>query len=240
MKKIIMLFVFILASGYSTGLAQVMTEPASGIERNGLQVDVGTFRQNIENSENHYQYAGYLFMYGLTDNVELRLEGDLNSEGNYNQSSNVQLSPLQFGIRYKLLDDNSHGIQVSAISHVYSTRFSNSSMENKMGTVTRISTFIPITSKLGLGNNVGFEAEEQGETMWFYTGALLYNQSEKLSYYVEVYGNDILCIDNCHSLDVGVAYALTDALSIDTSFGFDFIYQNRSSLFSVVFSYAIQ
>lgn len=188
-----------------------------------FQAELGFFK---ENSGDDYtiQHPDFLLKYGLLKKVELRLQGDFITDYKHlipNPETTSGLQPVEIGGKLSLLEGKGIVPQTAFIAQV-GLPFLSSAAFRTPHLVPSFRAVLQnkITEKFSLGYNVG--AEWDGESTvpsWLYTVAPAVELGEKWNAFVEVYGFVKKAELPEHSLDAGVAYALSENTRLDLSGG---------------------
>jgi len=115
-------------------------------------------------------------------------------------------------------------MEIAFLSHLVIPTSSFELTDNKVGTVNKLSISHALGQRVGLGYNVGYNYFGINKGIFTYSLALGVGITDKLSIYIEPYGNVILSGKYLSNFDTGLTYLLKDNLQLDISYGFGMNY----------------
>lgn len=225
------------------------TEASSTVGKGTLQIETGglyeSFKNNNTKSEN-YTYNTTLVRYGILDNVELRLgwdfvEGITKVNGNKLDNITSGFSPLLLGLKVDISEEKNGMPEIALIGHVFPI-FSASSdyRPETTGVDFRLSLSHTLSKKSSLGYNIGAEwGNDSPEAAAIYTIAYGYSISNKLGFYLELYGSLPENSSANHYWDAGFTYLASKDLQFDIYAGTS-ITKGQDLLLGMGLSYRIR
>ena len=205
------------------------TEASSTVGKGILQIETGglyeSFNDNNIKSEN-YTFNTTLIRFGILDNLELRLgwdfvEGITKINGTKLDNVTSGFSPLLLGVKIDIAQENGAMPEIAFIGHVFPL-FSASQDYRPESTAVdfRFSLSHTLSEKSSLAYNLGAEwGNDSLEAAGIYTIAYGHSITDKLGFYVELYGDLPEDSSANHSWDAGLTYLITNDLQLDSSVG---------------------
>ena len=160
------------------------------------------------------------FRLGLTKGVELRVFNQLeNNKGLDTSLSIVGLSDLEVGVKIQLLRKENVNTKIAFISQLVLPTGTGGVSHNSLGSTNRIAASYLLSENLGLASNVGYNYYGTGSGDAVYSLVLSSGLTEKLSIFVETYGEVVGMDNNYSNFDAGIVYLAKDNVQFDFSFG---------------------
>ena len=204
------------------------TESSSTIQKGSVQIESGVLiSQNSTNydfystNEKNIYFPSTLFRIGLTEKIELRLFNQYQQMCTQTNSFNG-FNNLELGLKLQLLQKENGFTEIAFLSHMViptaPSRLSENG-ENNIGTINKLCVSHNIGEKVGLGYNVGYNYLNNREGDFTYSLVLGIELNDKISTYIEPYG-EFSDLDNTESnFNMGITYLLRDNLQLDYSYG---------------------
>ncbi|SFP82496.1 transporter [Parafilimonas terrae] len=233
MPKYIWLGIIILLLSYINVFSQEriaadrpdQTETAALVPKSYFQGEFGFGKITLHDNDYTLVYPTALLKYGLTQNFELRLEGNLITE--YKQlipqpKTTSGLEPLQIGFKTALFEGKSIIPKTSLITH-----FALPFLATKEFKAQHIApSFVlvmdnDITKTTDIGYNFGAAWDGFSTTPeWGYTISFGFDITKKFSGYTEAFGLFKKDEPAKHSIDGGLCYYVSNDVKLDTYAGF--------------------
>ena len=211
MKKLIFIaLIFSYCNNYAQTIAtdrpSALTENASTLLDNGLQLETGIQINSDYNELTASSIPNFLMRYGITNKLEIRIMNDLL----YDDLAQISLGNWTLGTKIQLIESDQY-----AISLLPSIQFDGFSGEFSTIIEQPINTKIvgswALSSTLGLGYTIGYTLNDK-----ILGYSILINKSlnDNFITFIELYG-----FNNEINIDTGLAYLINDKLQFDTYFG---------------------
>ena len=204
------------------------TESSSTIQQGSVQIESGVLiSQNSTNydfystNERNIYFPSTLFRIGLTEKIEFRLFNQYQQMCTQTNSFNG-FNNLELGLKLQLLQKENGFTEIAFLSHMViptaPSRLSETG-ENHIGTINKLCVSHNIGEKVGLGYNVGYNYLNNRQGDFTYSLVLGIELNDKISTYIEPYG-EFSDLDNTESnFNMGITYLLRDNLQLDYSYG---------------------
>jgi len=228
MKKYTVLFILIsLLISFSIN-AQIVTErptqseSSSVMPKGSFQIETGIIHQI--SGEEMYPVINMttpiaLFRFGLTKSIELRLLSQYRKDIYRFSNINSGFSDLEVGAKFQVFKKEDSNIEVAFETHLSIPTGSAQYSNNTYVTINKIAVSHSLTEKLGLGYNIGYIYNGNGESTMLYSLGLGYNVNDKFGFFIEPYGNLVEFETHFSSINGGIFYQLNKKLQVDFSFG---------------------
>lgn len=219
------------------------TESVFTVPKKYFQGEFGFGKENFEGSNYNLIHPTFLLKYGLSERLELRVEGNFLSEYVQlipNSKTTTSLEPIEIGTKIALLQEKGILPRTSLIVHV-GLPFVASSPDKDQDLIPsfRFAFQNSLTKSIGLGYNLGAEWNGYSNNpVWLYTFSPNFNIGKKWYAYAEVFG---FYEQNAwqNNLDAGIAYYVSDNTKIDISGGIGVGYSVLKSYSSLGFSFRL-
>lgn len=219
------------------------TESAFTVPKKYFQGEFGFGKENFDGHSYNLIYPTFLLKYGVSNRVELRLEGNFLSEYVHlipNPKTTTNLEPIEIGTKVSLFEEKGLLPKTSLIAHV-GLPFAGSNVDRtqRLFPSFRFTCQNSITEKIGLGYNVGAEWDGyHNQPAWLYTFSPNFSIGKKWYAYVEAFG---FCEQKLwqHNLDGGIAYYISNDTKIDLSGGFGVGRSILKNYFAIGFSFRV-
>ncbi len=195
------------------------TESSSTVEKGSLQIESGMLVGFSEETR-QLLVPSTLFRLGLTDWLELRVLNQFENVKNEASGEKVSgISDLELGTKIQIFRKEDVNAEVAFLSHLIIPTGSKLLTNDKFGTINKLSISHEISKHLGIGYNVGYNYFGEGKGDLTYSLALGIGITEKVSVYLEPYGDLAEFEDHIANVDAGLTYLLRDNFQLDFSFG---------------------
>ena len=211
MKKLIFIaLIFFHCNDYAQTIAtdrpSVLTENASTLLDNGLQLETGIQINSDYNKLTTSSIPNFLMRYGITNKIEIRIMNDLL----YDELAQISLGNWTLGTKIQLIESDQY-----TISLLPSIQFDGFSGEFSTIIEQPINTKIvgswALSSSLGLGYTIGYTLNDK---ILGYSVLISKSLNDNFTTFIELYG-----FNNEINIDTGLAYLINDKLQFDTYFG---------------------
>ena len=211
MKKLIFIaLIFSYCNNYAQTIAtdrpSALTENASTLLDNGLQLETGIQINSDYNELTASSIPNFLMRYGITNKLEIRIMNDLL----YDELAQISLGNWTLGTKIQLIESDQY-----AISLLPSIQFDGFSGEFSTIIEQPINTKIvgswALSSSLGLGYTIGYTLNDK---ILGYSILISKSLNDNFTTFIELYG-----FNNEINIDTGLAYLINDKLQFDTYFG---------------------
>lgn len=183
------------------------TESPSIVPKSSLQIETGFSVQYAENyslSETTKLLPSTLFRYGVFDNFELRLNYQYSE---YTEKSNKQeisgITDMEFGAKLQFINDTINEIQLAVLSHLLLPTGNKDFSLNKYASISKLAFGHPLTNKIGLSYNLGYDYYGEGNGDLFYSVSTSFDLTENSSFFTEIFGNYFEFEDFKSNFDAG-------------------------------------
>ena len=211
MKKLIyIVLLFICSNNYaqtiSTDRPSALTENASTLLDNGLQLETGILINSDFKELDTSSIPNFLMRYGITNKIEIRIINDLL----YDELGKISLGNWTLGSKIQLIKTDQYAISVlpSIEFDGFSGEFSTI-IEQPIN--TKIVGSWALSSSLGLGYTLGYTLNDN---ILGYSLLISKSLNDNFTTFIELYG-----FNNEINIDTGLAYLINEKLQFDTYFG---------------------
>lgn len=204
------------------------TESPAVVPKNFLQIETGfLYSESKENgiTEKEWVYNSSLFRYGLLENLELRLALEILSQERFwnpgNKTSFSGTGPLNIGFKIGVTEEKGILPKIGFLGGVFLpfTASDEFKPENTGGDF-RLAFSHTLSERLDFSYNLGISWDgEAPHAIYIYSAALGYALSEKISAFVEIFGDLPEGNEAEHFFDTGITYLISDQLQIDLAGG---------------------
>ena len=224
------------------------TESPNVVPKGALQIETGFILENdysakeqrnskIQLSERNFTANTTLFRFGLTENIELRLNTNygiskvinMNDIGILDSTHNPYLSNISgfstsfIGFKTNLYKNDK--LSIGFLGHLYIPELASQDFAKVSGQKIAPEFLIPltydITDRFGIAVQYGLTWDGfTANPTTSYTLALGYGITEKLSFYVEPYGFLTNNGEELHLINGGFTYLVNDDFQVDLTGGF--------------------
>ena len=246
-KNPIIIFIITFLSLSSTIFSQDIitdrpdqTESPNTLNKGNLQIESGFLFSKVRENKKLVKKnlaPTNLFRYGITNNIELRLLTQFESQTS-NKIKISGMSDIELGVKLKILKKENVNNEISFLSNLIIPSASNDLSLNLFGISNRMIFSHTLSDKTGLGYNLGYDYFGNGKGNLTYTLAIGTSLTEKLSFFMEPYGELIEFNNLILNFDSGFTYLIKRNLQLDCSYGSGI--NNKISFFSFGISWLIQ
>lgn len=196
----------IFAQTIATDRPSALTENASTLFDNGLQLETGIQINSDYNELTTSSIPNLLVRYGITNKIEVRIMNDLL----YDEIGQIILGNWILGSKIQLIENDQY-----TISLLPSIQFDGFSGEFSTIIDQPINTKIVgnwvLSSSMVLGYTLGYTLNDK---ILGYSILISKSLNDKFTTFIEAYG-----FNNKINIDSGIAYLINDKLQFDTYFG---------------------
>ena len=227
MKKIGFL-ILVLCAGSLKAQTIVSDRPTKSnsstvIDKSSLQLEMGTsveFTPNVGTSSTRIIAPTSLVRYGVSNYFEIRMLTQFESFKNPLELSRTSgISDLQIGTKIRLLDKADETTKVAWITHVsIPTGTRGISSETYRG-INSLAISHVLAENINFAYNLGFNYYTDKNGDLTYSMALGVKVNDKVSFFVEPYGEYTRLRTYQASFDAGLTYLLNDNFQMDFSYG---------------------
>jgi len=203
------------------------TEVPYTVPRSYFQIEAGFYYENTTRNQSITKHPQLLIKYGLTKQLELRVEGNLTTvRGNYlnKPGSNTGIQPIEFGLKGVLWGEMSWVPKTSILLQTGIPNFSSGDLRgDHFAPEIRLLMENDLSNVFSLNYNLG--AEWDGETKnptWLYTFSPGLDLGKRWHAFAEIFGFFNKLESAQHTLDGGIEYFASKNVSVDVCSGFGF------------------
>lgn len=227
MRKIILFTALIVAMTGTALNAQIVTdrpdqtESSSTVPGGALQLETGvlvSYDGNSHISTRQILLPTTLLRYGITNGVELRVVNQLESI-KFNNEKYQGISDLEVGTKIQIIKNEERNIEVAFLTHLIIPTGATELSGGKYGTSNKISVSHALNDNVGVGYNVGYNYFGVGSGDLTYSLVFGIGVNEKVSVYVEPYGEITDFTEFVSYIDAGFTYLVKENFQLDFSFG---------------------
>lgn len=246
MKKILLITALLIAVTYGEIMAQIVTdrpdqtESSSTVPGGALQLETGvlvSYDGSSHISTRQILLPTTLLRYGITNGVELRVVNQLESI-KFNNEKYQGISDLEVGTKIEIINSEKRNIEVAFLTHLIIPTGSTELSSGKYGTVNKISVSHVVSDNVGIGYNLGYNYLGVGSGDLTYSLVFGIGVNEKVSVYVEPYGEITDFKEFVSYIDAGFTYLVKENFQLDFSFGSGI--NKRMNFVSTGFSWLIE
>ncbi|MCF6366704.1 MAG: transporter [Bacteroidales bacterium] len=232
MQKFKISLIFLITAVSININAQIVTErptqseSSSVLPKGSFQIETGIVRQISGNDL--YPVINVtspitLFRFGLTKRVELRLlsqyRKDIYDYPYYSSSKTVGFSDIEVGTKIQIFKKENAKTEIAFETHLSVPTGSALYTNGTYATINKIAVSHVLTDKLGLGYNIGYIYNGNGESSMLYSIGLGYNVNNKFGFFIEPYGNLAEFSTHTASINSGIFFLLKKNFQVDFSLG---------------------
>ena len=194
------------AQTIATDRPSALTENASTLFDNGLQLETGIQINSDYDELKTSSIPNFLIRYGITKRIEIRIINDLL----YSELGQINLGNWILGSKIQLIKNDQYNI--SLLPSIQFDRFSGEfrTIVDQPVNTKIVGNWI-LSSSLVLGYSLGYTTNNK--TLGYST-LISKSLNDKFTTFIELYG-----FNNKINIDSGIAYLINDSLQFDTYFG---------------------
>jgi hypothetical protein len=223
--------VLLLAMSYLTNAQETFlitdrpdqTESSSVIPRGSIQIESGTMLEFTDASGETVKQITIpttLFRLGITNSIELRIFNQYEILKNLDTGDKTNgISDIEVGVKIQIFQKESVNTEVAFLSHLIIPTGSKALTNKKYGTINKLSVSHNLFENYSLGYNLGYNYYGEGNGNFTYSVALGHRFTDKISLYIEPYGEIVECNTHVMNTDAGITYVLKPNFQLDFSFG---------------------
>jgi len=231
MKKILLFLIISLHIHAQTIITDRpdQTESSSTVERGSVQIESGILitqneilnQFNIPIIEKNIYLPSTLFRLGLTDKIELRVFNQY--QYNYTQINSVNgFNNLELGLKIQLFKKENNMTELAFLSHISIPTAPSTFNENSgkyIGLINKLCISHHLNNQIGIGYNLGYNYFDSGLSDYTYSLVVGFKLNERISAYIEPYGQISEFEDSEANINMGMTYLIKDNLQLDYSYG---------------------
>jgi len=154
------------------------------------------------------------------------------------RSSKIQgFSDIEVGTKIQLFKKEGSKTEIAFETHLSIPTGSELYTGGTYASINKIAVSHGLTDKLGLGYNVGYVYNGNGESTLLYSIGLGYNVSDKFGFFIEPYGDFAEFSTHTASINSGIFLQLKKNFQVDFSFGTGI--NHRMNFFAMGFGWLI-
>lgn len=199
------------------------TESVVNTPKKYFQVEFGFGKENFSEADYNIIHPAFLFKYGLSKRVELRLEGNFLSQYVHvipETKTTTDLEPVEIGTRISLFEQKSARPKAALLFHL-GLPFAGSGYDHqqKVFSSAKLSFQNALSDVFAIGYNIGAEWNGYtGKPTWLYTFSPNFNIGTRWYTYIEAFGT-LYQGGWQHALDAGLAFYTSNNTKVDLSGG---------------------
>lgn len=200
------------------------TESSVTVSQGWLQIETGSiFEKDAPANLTNLTYNTTLLRYGVFDNTELRLGGNLLQE-KYEQETtidNAGLSPISIGFKTRLTDEKGLLPELAFLGHLTLPWLGKDEFTpDYVAPDFRFAGTKTLREDIALGFNLGGEwSGSTPQTHFFYSIVIGAGLNQQISFFAELYGYINEQAKPDHRFDTGLTLLLNPAMQLDFSAG---------------------
>ena len=224
MKKlyILSLIFFVLSNSFAQTITTDrpdQTESSSTVIAGSLQIESGVLMiENHTHRLKNIYLPTTLFRLGLTNKIELRILNQFEYK-KYTKHSINGFTNLECGVKIQLIQKEDKGTELAFLSHIVLPTASKLFNENKFTIINKLCVSHKSNSNIGFGYNIGYNLHNNQTGDFTYSVVCGYEINNKMSTYLEPYGEIIDFNEHISNINMGITYLLKDNIQLDYSFG---------------------
>lgn len=205
------------------------TESPQLMPKGFFQVETGFVYSETENKvfqEKNTSFNATLLRYGLLENLELRLEFELSEtkksfKNGMSTITRSGMKPMFTGIKIGIIKEKGWIPEIGFLGGIQLTFVATEAYKTPgTGGDILLAFSHTLNEKWGFSYNIGSVWNgENPYVSYVYSGVLDYAFSQKLTGFVEVYGDFPEHSESGHSFDGGITYLLTENIQLDLAGG---------------------
>ena len=203
-----------------------------------IQIENGITFEKYNNNLQTFTYPSTLWKYGVNEKFELRLITELNSVKK-NKEAISGLNPITVGFKTALFEEDRIIPKTSFIGHISTAKIGSKGLQTSyIAPSFRFTMQHTLSGKVSLAYNLGAEWNgEDAEETYIYTLTTGISLSNKLGYYLELYGFLPRLKTDDHRADSGFTYLFNNNLIADLSGGIGLSKNSPKAYVSLGLSY---
>jgi len=197
------------------------TESSASVPKGALQIESGLllgFEEEQNETITRFESPTTLLRLGILNGLELRVANQLTiiqqTEGQIQGVNDPEL-----GVKLELWKPENRSTKIAFLSHVTIPVGTEDLTNNSYGTINKLAITHAISDRFDTGGNVGYDYFGEGVGMFTYSLALGHAVTDKMSIYIEPFGEVPEFETSRSSVNAGVTYLISDHLQVDFAFG---------------------
>jgi hypothetical protein len=220
------------------------TESVVNTPKKYFQAEFGFGKENYKEANYNISHPSFLFKYGLSNRVELRLEGGFQSTYIHlipNPNYTTYFEPVELGARVSLFEEKGLRPKTAFLFHL-GLPFTASHYDKNQSLFPsfRFSFQNSLSDHIALGYNFGAAWNGYDNSpVWLYTFAPGFDIGKRWYAYGEIFGFFKSGLSAEHLVDAGIAYHTSDNTRIDFSAGTGIINSDLRNYLALGFSFRL-
>lgn len=202
------------------------TESSAVLPVGRIQVEAGigfSTQNQTQAIERTWTVPTQLYRINLLRGVELRLQTQVLSSRTFDEDYLTRFDDIQIGTKIQLLQREESATQIAVMGHLVVPTASRSLFADRdWGSLARVLISHDLDKGWSIGYNLGYQHFHGSDLQGIYTLALAYGWNDKLTLYIEPYGEVGEADTSFHRINAGWTYKTSDRGQLDFSFGTGF------------------
>ncbi len=199
------------------------TESSSTVPKGSFQIESGihiTINEQSSLAERQILLPTNLFRIGISNSVELRVVNQLEIyQSHFSERNIVGMSDLQLGAKFFLLENEQKATQIAFLAHIVIPSGTSHFKGDNFRSINKLAVSHQVNDNFGIAYNLGYNFIEKEKGDFTYTLAFGFGLTDRVSVYIEPYGEFVNLDEHISSFDTGFTYLLKDNVQLDFSFG---------------------
>ncbi|MFT6717231.1 MAG: hypothetical protein ACJA0Q_001882 [Saprospiraceae bacterium] len=227
MNKIAFIFLLLIGS-FSQAQTIISDRPTKSVRstvipKSSLQVETGMsagFTPGGGQAINRIIAPSSLFRFGVSEYFELRILTQFESfKSPFDLNRTSGMSDLQIGTKIRLLDKEGEDTKVSWLTQIAVPTGSRGITTDLYVGINSLAISHVLSENMSLSYNLGYDFYLEKNGNLTYSVALVTAVNDKVSFFVEPYGQYTRLLTYEASFDAGLTYLIKENLQMDFSFG---------------------
>jgi hypothetical protein len=216
------------------------TESSVSVPKKSLQIECGFQYGNLKEKDVSVEdvlLPTVLFRYGLFKGFELRLVAQIERLKETGSDDILGFSDMEIGGKIEILNNEDINTQIAFLSHLILLTGTKGLTGDKFGVVNKLAFSHDINDAISAGYNVGYDYFGEGKGIPGFSLSFGFSLSDKISVYVEPYGDYFNFERFILNSDAGITYLLKQNFQLDFSAGIGI--NHKMNYLAVGFSWRI-
>jgi len=215
------------------------TESSAVVPLGRIQVEAGVgfaTGNQVETIGRTWTIPTQLYRVNLFDGVELRLQTQVFSSRVFDEKYLTTFDDIQIGTKIQLFQREGSKTQIAIMGHAVAPTASRTLFgERGWGSLARVLIAHDLGKGWSVGYNLGYQHFDGRDLQAIYTLAIAYGWNDRLTLYVEPYGEIGEDDTSVHRINAGWTYKTSDRAQVDFSFGTGFNEESNFAAFGYSF-----
>ncbi|PSR04744.1 MAG: hypothetical protein BRD50_02920 [Bacteroidetes bacterium SW_11_45_7] len=197
------------------------TESSASVPKGALQIESGMligFEEGQNGRRTRIEAPATLFRLGIVKGLEIRVVNRLTTI-QYTERQIQGINDPELGVKLELWKPENRSTQIAFLSHVTIPLGTEDLTNNSYGTINKLAITHAISDRFDIGGNVGYDYFGEGVGIFTYSLALGHAVTDKMSIYIEPFGEVPEFETSRSGVNAGVTYLISDHLQVDFAFG---------------------